>query len=168
MSNKKIIKPLGKCRMLLSNPKTETSHDVKFIVIKDNDDCQPILGLQTSEQMHLVKVVVVKKRSDALRVRIDPHELNKALQCEHYTLPILEDVLHDFQGAFFSKADLCYWQVKLDDESRLLTFQRGVLEDTGGVVCLLAERCQVKCSKNIGIRLKNGVSTCVQDFTNDL
>ena len=71
----------------------------------------------------VIQVVVVKKRSDALRVRIDPHELNKALQCEHYTLPILEDVLHDFQGAFFSKADLCYWQVKLDDESRLLTFQ---------------------------------------------
>ena len=42
--------------MLLSNPKTETSHYVEFIVFKDNDDCQPILGLQTSEQMHLVKI----------------------------------------------------------------------------------------------------------------
>ena len=181
MWNKTMIKPLGKCRMLLSNPKTETSHDVEFIVFKDNDDCQPILGLQTSEQMHLVKiqdnnfhrvaaiqdnscfnslfddklgefpgvqhltvdsevcpkimasrripiairpqlkdelerltamgviapvdeptpwvsqVVVVKKRSGALRVCIDPHELNKALQREHYTLPILEDVLHELQ-----------------------------------------------------------------------
>ena len=55
MWNKTMIKPLGKCRMLLSNPKTETSHDVEFIVFKDND-CQPILGLQTSEQMHLVKI----------------------------------------------------------------------------------------------------------------
>ena len=191
MWNKTMIKPLGKCRMLLSNPKMETSHDVEFIVFKDNDDCQPILGLQTSEQMHLVKtqdnnfhrvaavqddscfnsllddklgefagvqhltvdpevcprimanrripiairpqlkgelerltamgviapvdeptpwvsqVVVVKKRSGALRVCIDPHELNKALQREHYTLPILEDVLHELQGAtVFSKADL--------------------------------------------------------------
>ena len=208
MWNKTMIKPLGKCRMLLSNPKTETSHDVEFIVFKDNDDCQPILGLQTSEQMHLVKiqdnnfhrvaavqddscfnslfddklgefpgvqhltvnpevcprimasrripiairpqlkseleqltamgviapvdeptpwvsqVVVVKKRSGALRVCIDPHELNKALQREHYTLPILEDVLHELQGAtVFSKADLSsgYWHVKLDDESSLLT-----------------------------------------------
>ena len=50
-----MIKPLGKCRMLLRNPKTETSHDVEFIVFKDNDDCQTILGLQTGEQMHLVK-----------------------------------------------------------------------------------------------------------------
>ena len=51
-----MIKPLGKCRMLLRNPITETSHDVEFIVFKDNDDCQPILGLETSEQMHLVKI----------------------------------------------------------------------------------------------------------------
>ena len=42
-----MIKPLGKYRMLLSNTKTEISHDVEFIVFKDNDDCQPILGLQT-------------------------------------------------------------------------------------------------------------------------
>ena len=48
-----MIKPLGKCRMLLSNPKTETSHDVEFIVFKDG---QPILGLQISEQMHLVEI----------------------------------------------------------------------------------------------------------------
>ena len=54
--NKTIIKPLGKCQMLLSNPKTEASHDVAFIVFKDNDECQSILGLQTSEQMHLVKI----------------------------------------------------------------------------------------------------------------
>ena len=56
-----MVKPLGKCQMLLKNPKTETSHhshddDVELIVFKDNDDCQPILGLQTSEQMHLVKI----------------------------------------------------------------------------------------------------------------
>ena len=51
--------------------------------------------------------VFVKKRSGALRVCIDPHELNKALQREYYTLPILEDVLHELQGAtVFSKADL--------------------------------------------------------------
>ena len=70
------------------------------------------------------QVVVVKKRSGALRVCLDPHELNKALQREHYTLPILEDVLHELQGAtVFSKADLSsgYWHVKLDDEFSLLT-----------------------------------------------
>ena len=70
------------------------------------------------------QVEVVKKRSGVLRVCIDPHELNKTLQREHYTLPILEDVLHDLQGAtVFSKAKLSsgYWHVKLDYEASLLT-----------------------------------------------
>ena len=70
------------------------------------------------------QVVVVKKRSGALRVCIDTHELNKALQREHYTLAILEDVLHELQEAtVFSKADLSsgYWHVKLEDESSMLT-----------------------------------------------
>ena len=57
MWNKTLIKPLGKCRMLLSNPKPETSHGVEFIVFTDNDDCQSILGLQTSEQMHLENIL---------------------------------------------------------------------------------------------------------------
>ena len=63
-------------------------------------------------------MVVVKKRSGALRVRIERPELNKVLQREHYTLPILEDVLHELQGAIvYSKADHSsgYWPVKLDD-----------------------------------------------------
>ena len=41
------------------------------------------------------QVVVMKKTSGALRMCIDRHELNKPLQREHYTLPILEYVLHE-------------------------------------------------------------------------
>ena len=55
---------------------------------------------------------------------LDPHELNKAIQREHYTLPILEDVLHDLRkSTVFNKAGLSsgYWHVKLDDESSYLT-----------------------------------------------
>ena len=94
------------------------------------------------------QVVVMRKRSGALRVCIDPQELNKALQSEHYTWPILEDVLRELQEAtVFSKADLSsdYWHVKLDDESSLLTTFQTCF---GGVACLLAQRCQVKCCKN--------------------
>ena len=43
---------------------------------------------------------------------------------EHFTLPILEDVLHELRDdKVFSKADLAsgYWHVKLDEESSLLT-----------------------------------------------
>ena len=161
MWNKTMIKPLGKCRMLLSNPKTETSHDVEFIVFKDNDDWSASkcilwkyrttmlddkLG-EFSGMQHLTvdpevcpKIIASRRIPIAIRpqlkgelerltamgviapvewtdtmghssgscedeirrlggVRIDPHELNKALQREHYTLPILEDMLHELQGA---------------------------------------------------------------------
>ena len=55
---------------------------------------------------------------------IDPRELNKALLREHYTLPILEDTLHELgQSCMFTKADLSsgYWHVQLDRESSMLT-----------------------------------------------
>ena len=70
------------------------------------------------------QIVLAHKKSGEIRVCLDPHELNKAIQREHYTLPILEDVLHDLRKfTVFSKADLSsgYWHVKLDDESSYLT-----------------------------------------------
>ena len=41
------------------------------------------------------QLVVVTKKNGGVRVCIDPRELNKALLREHYTLPILEDTLHE-------------------------------------------------------------------------
>ena len=70
------------------------------------------------------QLVVTEKKSGALRVCIDPRELNKALQRERFTLPVLEDSLHELgESRVFSKADLAsgYWHVKLDEESSLLT-----------------------------------------------
>ena len=73
------------------------------------------------------QIVVTTKKSGKLRVCIDPHELNKALLREHYTLPILDDVLHNLRRAkVFTKVDLAsgYWHIKLDEESsKLTTFQ---------------------------------------------
>ena len=73
------------------------------------------------------QLVVAKKKSGAIRVCIDPRELNRALVREHYTLPILEDTLHEMRDAkMFTKADLSsgYWHIQLDDESsNLTTFQ---------------------------------------------
>jgi len=70
------------------------------------------------------QVVVTKKKSGKLRVCIDPRELNKALLREHYTLPVLEDVLHGLRKSkVFTKADLAhgYWHVALDEHSSVLT-----------------------------------------------
>ena len=72
----------------------------------------------------VIHIVVTHKKSGDLQVCLDPHELNKCILREHFTLPILEDVLHELRDAkVFSRADLAsgYWQVKLDEESRLLT-----------------------------------------------
>ena len=67
---------------------------------------------------------LTKKKNGQIRICIDPQELNKALLREHYTLPVLEDTLHEMRDSrFFSKADLSsgYWHVELDEESSLLT-----------------------------------------------
>ena len=73
------------------------------------------------------QVVVVPKANGRIRVCLDPQELNKVLIRERYTLPTVNDVLHDLrQSKFFTKADCSsgYWQVKLDEpSSKLTTFQ---------------------------------------------
>ena len=73
------------------------------------------------------QLVHTQKKKGALRICLDPHELNKALMREHYIMPILEDVLHDMRGAkIFTKSDLSsgYWHVELDEaSSSLITIQ---------------------------------------------
>ena len=73
------------------------------------------------------QIVITKKKQGGLLICIDPPELNKVLKREHYTLLVLEDVLHELgQFTVFSKADLSsgFWHVQLDEESsRLTTFQ---------------------------------------------
>ena len=70
------------------------------------------------------QMVVTEKKSGELRICMDPRELNKALLREHYTLPTLDDSLHELSNStVFSKADLSpgYWHIQLDTESSLLT-----------------------------------------------
>ena len=70
------------------------------------------------------QTVIAKIKQSGLRIFTDPPELNKALKREHYTLPVLEDVLHELeQSTVFSKADLSsgFWHVQLGEESSLLT-----------------------------------------------
>jgi hypothetical protein len=70
------------------------------------------------------QIVVTPTKSGEIRVCMDPHELNKVLLREYYTLPVLEDVLHEMSGSkVFAKADLSsgYWHVILNDASSLLT-----------------------------------------------
>ena len=69
-------------------------------------------------------VVVATKKSGALRVCIDPKELNTALKRERYQLPVLDDILPELsQAKVYSTVDFRsgFWHCKLDEESSLLT-----------------------------------------------
>ena len=69
-------------------------------------------------------MVVVEKRNCDLRGCLDPRDLNKAVKCPYYPVPTLDDVTSNLSGAkHFSTLDARsgYWQIKLTDESSLLT-----------------------------------------------
>ena len=71
--------------------------------------------------------VIVKKSDNSIRLCLDPHELNKYLVREKYTIPTLDEITHNLKDAtIFSKVDLAsgYWHIKLDENSsKLTTFQ---------------------------------------------
>ena len=68
--------------------------------------------------------MVEKPKTKKLRICLDPRNLNKAIQREHFQLPTLEDITTRMSGAqVFSKLDANhgYWQIPLSPESQLLT-----------------------------------------------
>ena len=65
-----------------------------------------------------------RKKDGALRICLDPKDLNRAIKRCHHKTPTLEEITHKFTGAtHFSTLDAKneYWSVTLDKESRLLT-----------------------------------------------
>ena len=69
-------------------------------------------------------LVIVQKPNGNLRICLDPKDLNKAIKRPHYPMPTLEDALSKTTNAkYFSKLDARsgYWQLKLSEESSLLT-----------------------------------------------
>ena len=67
---------------------------------------------------------VVAKKNGKLRLCLDPKDLNKAIQREHYPLPTIEDVATQLHGAkVFTKLHVRngFWHIKLDAASSFLT-----------------------------------------------
>jgi len=66
-------------------------------------------------------LVAVPKKNGMLRLCLDPEDLNKAVQREHYPLPTIEDVARRLQG--FTKLDVrsSFWHITLDSPSSYLT-----------------------------------------------
>lgn len=71
-------------------------------------------------------LVIVQKKTGALRICLDPRDLNRAIRREHFKLPTREEIMAQFAGAkWFSKLDASsgFWQLRLDEQSsRLCTF----------------------------------------------
>ena len=69
-------------------------------------------------------VVYVTKPSGELRICLDPKVLNTCVRIPHHYTQVLEDILPQLQGAsVFTILDARsgFWNVKLDDKSKLLT-----------------------------------------------
>ena len=69
-------------------------------------------------------MVIVEKANGALRICLDPKDLNRAILREHHKIPTIQDIALKFQGMnYFSILDMRhgYWHVPLTAESSLLT-----------------------------------------------
>lgn len=110
---------------------------------------QEIIAPVTAPTPWVSSMVVVPKPNGKLRICLDPKELNKAIQREHYPLPTIEDVATRLHGAkIFTKLDVKngFWHIELDQESSYLTTFNTPLADTDGRECLLVFALHLKCS----------------------
>ena len=84
---------------------------------------QGILAKVTEPTDWVNSLVCVTKSTGALRLCLDPKDLNRAIKRPHYLTPTLEDILPKLNGAIcFSILDARsgYWNIKLAQESSLL------------------------------------------------
>ena len=71
-----------------------------------------------------ISSMVAVKKPGKLRICIDPKDLNSAIRRSHYPMPTLSDILPKITNAkVFTVLDAKegFWQIKLDEESSLLT-----------------------------------------------
>ena len=95
--------------------------------VKEHLDKIECLGMITcvDEPMDWVSsITYVQKANGKLCQSFDPHDLNKAIHCNHHKIPTIDEVAHQFtHSCFFTKLDTHhgYWSVILHQDSSLLT-----------------------------------------------
>ena len=107
--------PHGECTYTLHERLQETL---------DNLVQQDILAPVTEPTPRVNSMVVVPKKDGKLRICLDPKDLNRAIQREHYPLPTIEEIATRLHGAkLFTVLDVRhgFWHVPLDEPSLLLT-----------------------------------------------
>jgi len=86
--------------------------------------CDRDMLVKVDEPTDWVHQMATQEKSGDVRICLDPRLLNLVLKREHFSLPILEEMLPYLNNAkVFSKFDLAnrYWHVELTEESSLLT-----------------------------------------------
>ena len=90
-------------------------------------DCLECLGIiqKVDEPTDWVSTLAIAwKPNGKLHVCLDPRDLDRAIKCDHYRIPSVEEITHNFTGfTIFNKVDgtACYYCVKFNEESQLLT-----------------------------------------------
>ena len=101
MYNKTEVKPLGKKRVRIVNPKNSKKYSVEFVVIKGSS--KPLLGLRASEQMKLISVI----KQNILAVQVQEPVRDKSNITTHLTKEHLMEVFSDvFSGEGKLEGDL--------------------------------------------------------------
>ncbi|XP_046596581.1 uncharacterized protein LOC124294616 [Neodiprion lecontei] len=87
--------------------------------------------IRPSSSEYASPIVVVRKKDGSIRVCIDFRELNELIECPHFPLPLIDDILDALQGSeYFTTLDLKngFFHVWLDEKSRKYT---GFVTPTG-------------------------------------
>ena len=103
------------------------------VALKENleKELKRMVDLQIIEAVNepsdwISSIVTVEKPNGALRVCLDPKNLNKAIKRHHHQMPTTEEILSELSEAkYFTKLDAsnAYWQIRLDEDScKLLNF----------------------------------------------
>ena len=88
---------------------------------------QEMVDIGANQKLHgpwTSTVVLVWKKDGSLRFCIDLRKLNSWIVKDSYSLPCIDETLNRLQGfQWFSSLNLKsgYWQVKMDEESKMLT-----------------------------------------------
>ena len=85
---------------------------------------QSIIASVTQPTPWVSSMVVIPKSNGSLRICLDPQDLNRAIQREHYPLPTIEEIatrLHKAKLFTILDVQSGFWHVKLDEPSSFLT-----------------------------------------------
>ena len=108
-------------------------HDHRKVPIKAREEIEQALQkmvdngiiVLVTEPIEWVSSLTYPRKSDGtIHPCLDLHDLNKAIFCEHYKAPILEEISHKLSSAtLFSKRDAKdgFWSIHLDTPSSYLT-----------------------------------------------